>query len=111
MTQPDVPRPREIEIEVDGRVAAVADVRRTEDPGVVQSAMHVESGHLPPGTRARLVDAVLDDPEVAAASHLAASMPTGDTELLDRVRERADTVRVRAAGATNLVDADLRHDR
>ena len=61
--------------------------------------------------RARLVDAVLDDPEVSSASHLAASMPTGDTELLDRVRERADTVEVRAAGATKLVDADLRHDQ
>jgi hypothetical protein len=109
MTQSDVPR--EIEVEVDGRVAAVADVRRTDDPAVVRSAMHVESGHLPPGTRARLVDAVLDDPEVSAASHLAASMPTGDTELLDRVRERTDTVEVRAAGSTNLVEADLRHDR
>ncbi len=109
MTQSDVPR--EIEVEVDGRVAAVADVRRTDDPAVVRSAMHVESGHQPPGTRARLVDAVLDDPEVSAASHLAASMPTGDTELLDRVRERTDTVEVRAAGSTNLVEADLRHDR
>ena len=109
MTQPDAPR--EIEIEVDGRVAAVADVRRTDDPDVVRSAMHVESGHLPPGTRARLVDAVLDDPDVSSASHLAASMPAGDTELLDRVRERADTVEVRAAGATKLVEADLRHDQ
>ena len=100
----------EITIEVDGRRAAVAEVSRTDDPAVVRSAMHVESGHLPPGTRARLVDAVLADPHVAAATRLAASMPAGDTELLDRVRQRARSVEVRAAGATKLVEADLRRD-
>jgi hypothetical protein len=100
----------EIEIEVDGHLAASAQVSGTADPAVVRSAMHVESGHFPPGTRARLVDAVLDDPQVSAASHLAATMPTGDTEMVDRVRERADGVEIRATGATKLVDADLRHE-
>ena len=101
------PASHEIEIEVDGRLAAVATVSGTADPRVVRSAMHVESGHLPPGTRTRLVDAVLDDDQVSSAEHLAASMPMGDTELLDRVRERGSNVEVRAAGATNLVEADL----
>jgi hypothetical protein len=104
------PDSHEIEIDVDGHMAALAQVSGTDDPAVVFSAMHVESGHLPPGTRARLVDAVLDDPQVAAASHLAASMPTGDVEMLERVRERAGTVEVRATGATKLVDAELRHE-
>jgi hypothetical protein len=39
----------------------IEDDRR--DPGrarVVRAALRVEAGHLPPGTRARLVDAVLD---------------------------------------------------
>ena len=31
----------------------------------------------------------------------------GDTEMLDRVRERCDLGEVRAAGATCLVEADL----
>jgi hypothetical protein len=35
-------------------------------------------------------------------------MPAGDTELLDRIRERADSVEARRAGATKLVEADLR---
>ena len=99
--------PHDIQIEVDGRLAAVATVSPTDDPAVVRSAMHVESGHLPPGTRARLVDAVLDDDQVSSADHLAASMPMGDTELLDRVRERTRNVEVRAAGSTKLVEADL----
>jgi hypothetical protein len=96
-----------IEIEVDGHLAALAQVSRTSDPAVIRAALHVESGHLPAGTRTRLVDAVLDDPDVSGASHLAASTPTGDGELLDRIRERARSVTVRTAGATNLVDADL----
>jgi hypothetical protein len=100
----------EIEIEVDGHVAASAQVSGTDDPDVVRSAMHVESGNLPPGTRTRLVDAVLDDPQVAAASHLAACMPTNDTEMLARVRERSGTVEVRAMGSTKLVDAELLHE-
>jgi hypothetical protein len=101
------PDTHEVKIEVDGRMAAVADVRGTADPAVVHSAMHVESGHLPPGTRSKLVDAVLDDPQVSQASHLSASMPAGDTELIDRLRQRAETVEIRAAGATKLVEAEL----
>ncbi len=100
----------EIEIEIDGHVAASAQVSGTADPDVVRSAMHVDSGNLPAGTRARLEDAVLDDPQVAAASHQAACMPTGDTEMLARVRERAGTVEVRAMGSTKLVDAELLHE-
>jgi hypothetical protein len=97
----------EVAISIDGRLAGIATVSRTDDPAVVRSSMHVESGHLPPGARSSLVDAVLDDPDVRGASHLTASMPTGDTEMVDRVRERADAVELRATGATKLVDADL----
>jgi hypothetical protein len=100
-----------IQIEIDGRMVAAAEVSRTDDPDVVRSALHAESGHLPAGSRTKLVDAVLEDPQVSAASHLAASVPTGDTEMLDRIRERAQSVDIRSAGATALVDADLRRDQ
>jgi hypothetical protein len=96
-----------IKIEDDGRLLALADVEAPDEEGVAHSALHVESGHLPGGTRTRLVDAVLDSPEVEGAERLVASMPAGDTEMLDRVRERADGVEVRATGATNLVEARL----
>ena len=36
-----------------------------------------------------------------------ANVVPGDTEMLDRVRERCDLGEVRAAGATCLVEADL----
>jgi hypothetical protein len=105
------PDAHEIQIRVAGQLVAAAEVSRTDDPEVVRSAMHVESGHLPAGSRTKLVDAVLEDPQVSAASHLGASVPTGDTELLDRIRERARSVDVRAAGATVLVEADLRREQ
>jgi hypothetical protein len=105
------PRSHDIAVLVDGRLAGIATVMATDDPAVVRSALHVESGHLPPGARSSLVDAVLDDPEVRRASHLTASMPIGDVEMVDRVRERAGAVALRATGATKLVDADLPADR
>jgi hypothetical protein len=98
-----------IRIEADGRMVAEAEVETTADPAVVHSDLHVESGPLPPATRARLVDAVLEHPDVSAAEHLVATMPLGDTEMLDRVRQRSSDVQVHAAGATKIVDARVPH--
>ena len=50
---------------------------------------------------------VLDTPEVNSREHVQVALPLGDTEILDRVRERCDTGEVRAAGTTCLVEADL----
>jgi len=96
-----------LEIEVDGRVVATADVEQHDQPGVVRAALHVEPGHQPTGSRTRLVDAVLNLPEVHHQQRLEAALPIGDTEILDRLRERCDHVQPRPAGATCLVDADL----
>jgi len=49
----------------DGRHMAAADIE-VVDPSEVRASLHVESGHLPVGTRTRLVDAVLDTPEVSS---------------------------------------------
>ena len=77
-------------IEMDGHTLATAEVHRTDVAGVVHTDLHVESGHLPAGTRARLVDAVLAHPDVDHADRLLATMPLGDVEMLERVRERCD---------------------
>jgi hypothetical protein len=94
-----------IEIEDGGRTLATAQVHLTDQPGVVHTDLHAESGPLPPDTRAHLVDAVLEHPDVHTADHLVATMPSGDTEMLDRVRERCEDVETHAAGATKIVDA------
>ena len=50
---------------------------------------------------------MLDLPEVQASSRLEATVPMGDSESLQRLRERAAGTTTRAAGSTALVDADL----
>jgi hypothetical protein len=100
-----------IQIVVDGRMLATAEIHPTKDAGLVHSDLHVESGHLPVGTRTRLVDAVLEHPEVDHADRLLATMPLSDTEMLARVRQRCGDVAAHAAGATKLVEARLEHGR
>ena len=73
----------------DGSSLAVATIDII-DLDVVRASLHVNPGHLPPGTRARLVDAVLDDPDVACRRQVQFTLPLGDTEILDRLRERGD---------------------
>jgi hypothetical protein len=97
----------EIEIEAEGRTVASAEVHAPADDGVLHSDLHAESGQLPPGTRSRLVDAVLDSSSRQQAERLVATMPKGDTEMLDRVRERCDDVEAHAAGSTKIVEATL----
>jgi hypothetical protein len=96
-----------IEIEDHGRTLATAEMHPDDGTGVLHSDLHVESGHLPAGTGARLVDAVLDSSDADDADHLRATMPIGDTEMLERVRERCDDVEARAVGATKIVEARL----
>ena len=59
------------------------------------------------GSRASLVDAVLDLPELQGGTHLEATVPLGDAESLQRLEERTDGMTTRAAGSSALVDADL----
>ena len=75
--------------------------------GTVRTSLLPSSGHTPPGSRASLVDAVMDQPEVQASSRLEATVPLGDAESLQRLRERTEEVVTRPAGSTALVDADI----
>ena len=79
-------------------------------PDTAQVSLHAESGHLPVGSRASLVDAVLDLPEVQNSTHLEATVPLGDAESLQRLSERTDHMTTRAAGASALIDAELPDD-
>jgi hypothetical protein len=97
-------------IESDGRTLATAEVHSTDVAGLVHTDLHVEAGQLPAGTRARLVDAVLAHPDVDDADRMLATMPLGDTEMLERVRERCDDVETHAAGASKLVEARVTHE-
>jgi hypothetical protein len=106
MTDPETPR--HIEIEDGDQTVADADVSAPAEPeGTARASLRSASGHIKPGSRASLVDAVMDLPEVRESSRLAVGIPLGDGESLERLRQRADEVTTRPAGSTALVDATV----
>ena len=97
---------RRVEVK-DGDQTVAAAVVAEHDEETVRTSLLPSSGQTPPGSRASLVDAVLEQPEVRASSRLEATVPLGDAESLERLRERTDDAVTRPAGSTALVDADL----
>ena len=53
----------------------------------------------------------MDLPEVHAGARLEATVPIGDSESLQRLRERTEDTVTRPAGSTALVDAAIRSRR
>jgi hypothetical protein len=109
VTDPDTSRHIEIK-DGDQTVAAAEVTTSPEADGTAEASLYAASGHIAPGSRASLVDAVMDLPEVAQSARLKATVPLGDTESLWRLRERTDDTVMRAAGSTALVDANIPAD-
>jgi hypothetical protein len=111
MTETSNPRPtseRVVEIADLGQLIATAEVETSpETHGTAHVSFHAAAGHLPVGTRSRLVDAVLALPEVERSDQLQATVPIGDAESLMRLGERMHDMHVHAAGCTAIVDADI----
>jgi len=106
MTDPDTPR--HIEIRDGDHTIAAAEVMTCEEAArFARVSLCVAPGHVAPGRRASLVDAVMNLPEVQASARLEATVPLGDTELLERLRQRTHDAVTRPAGCTALVDADI----
>jgi uncharacterized phage protein gp47/JayE len=106
MTSPD--KSRHVEVKDGDQTVAAAEVTAPDNAeGTVRTSLLPASGHTPPGSRASLVDAVMDLPEVQASSRLEATIPLGDAESLERLRERTEDTVTRPAGSTVLVDADI----
>ena len=100
-------QPHSVTVTDAGRVVAEAVVRTDEQHGVVNATLHVEPGHLPPGTRARLVDAMLEQTEAQPGTPLEVAFPAGDAEILDRMRQHCGEVETRAAGSTVLLHGSV----
>lgn len=99
---------RRVEVFDEDQTVAAAEVTALDDPeGTVRTSLLPSSGHTPPGSRASLVDAVMDLPEVQNCSRLEATIPLGDDESLKRLQERTNETVTRPAGSTALVDADI----
>ena len=97
-----------VEVGEDDRTVATADVTTSAGPGgTARVSLHAEPGHITPGRRASLVDAVLDLPEVRESARLEASFRLGDSESLHRLQERCEDDSTHPAGWTALFDANL----
>lgn len=100
--------PRHIEVKQGDRTVVAAEVMILNvRGGTVRTSLHPTTVHVAPGPRAILVDAVMDLPEVQASTRLEATVPLGDTELLERLRERTVDAVTRPAGSTALLDATI----
>jgi hypothetical protein len=107
MTDPKTTRRVEIKDDED-RTAAVAEVTTAEGPeGTVRTSMYPKIEHVRPGDRTALVDEVMGLPEVRESNRVEATVPYGDAESIERLRERTDDAALRAAGGTTLLDANV----
>src|SRR5215212_5317322 len=87
-----------ISIKDGGRLLAEAVVQ--SHPDLVDAQLRVEAGHIRPGARSELVDAVLDLPDVSGGTRLEITLPTGDAEMLEQIRNRCHTINTRVAGVS-----------
>ena len=72
---------RRIEVKDEDQTIAAAEVTPVDDSeGTVRSSFLPSSGPAPPGSRASLVDAVMDLPEVQESSRVEATVPLCDAE-------------------------------
>ena len=97
-----------LEVTDDGRTVAAAEVIIFEESGgTARVSLRAEAGHITPGRRGSLVDAVLDLPQVRESARLEAAFPLGDGESLQRLQQRCQDVTTRQAGSSALLDASL----
>jgi len=97
-----------VEVSDDDRTVATAEVTTSAGSGgTARVSLHAEPGHIAPGRRASLVDAVLDLPEVRESARVEAAFRLGDSESLHRLQERCEDVSTRSAGWSALFDANL----
>jgi hypothetical protein len=102
---------RHVQISDDHGAVASADVTITQQTvRTARASLRAAAGHLAPGSRARLVDAVLDLPELHNGGRLEAAFPLGDSETLCRrpARILSDALVILNAGRLARV---ARHER
>ncbi len=92
-------------VQINDGETVVASAEVVTSGGVARARLHAESGHLPAGTRAHLVEALLELEAVRSCSHLEVTIPVGDAESLLRLEALAESTEMHAAGSSTLVDA------
>ena len=99
---------RQISVEEDGQVLAQATISMSDEDGEARAQVHVAPGHIPVGTRQKVLDAVHEAVTEGHAKRLTAAVPCGDAELVEGIRQHLDDVQLRAAGATSIIQGDVK---
>jgi hypothetical protein len=99
---------KQISVEEGGSVLAQATVSVANEDGEAHAQVHVASGHLPVGTRQKVVEAVHEAVVEDQSRRLTATVPLGDAELVEGIRSHLDDVDLRAAGATSIIKGDVK---
>lgn len=100
---------RHLEVSDSHGMVATADVTISpESERPIRASLRADDGHLVPGIRTRLVDAVLNLPELHHGARLQAAFPLGDSETLFRFQQRCTNITTHPAGTTVLLEATIR---
>lgn len=105
-----MPDDKQIDVQEGGHVVARATVSTADENGAARAQVHVSAGHLPVGTRQKVVDAVHEALTDDHARRVTATVPLGDVELVKGLRDHLDDVELRAAGATSIIEGDVKAD-
>src|SRR5260370_3830771 len=98
---------RHVEISDSQGTVASADVTISQESDrTARASLRATAGHLTPGIRASLLDAVLDLPEVQDRARLKAAFPLGASEPLYRLRQRWQAVTTHPACTTAVAEAN-----
>lgn len=98
---------RHVSIDAHGETLAEATISLPEGDGEAHVEVDTGSGHLPAGARQRLADAVHDVVTEAQADHVRASVPMGDAELVEGVRQHLSDVELRAEESTSIIEGSV----
>jgi hypothetical protein len=98
---------RHVSIRAHGETLAEATISNGEEEAEVRVAVHVASGHLPAGARQRLTEAIHEAVVEDHAERLTATVPLGDAELVEGLRDHLSDVELRAAGSTSIIEGGV----
>lgn len=98
---------KQISIEENGQVLAEATITAPDKNNDARAEVTVAPGHLPVGTRQKMADAVHEAVCDGNAAHLTATVPHGDAELVNGIRDHLSNVDLRAAGASSIIEGDI----
>lgn len=99
---------KNIRVEADGEIVAQATIETSEEDLYSRAQVTMSPGHRPVGAGQTAADAVHEAVCEDQAVHLTATVPRGEAELVDGLRSHLTDVELRAAGATSIIEGDIR---